>query len=253
VDTQNTHGTGCTLASAIAAELARGSALLAAVRSARAALQRALRASTGLRLGAGVQRPFDHQHMRREAGGRQLGEGQRAEGELAATSPPPSASVAAVPPVVASRVDREALRRQLRLYAVTDPHCNQRSGRSLLQAVTQAVRGGASIVQLREKELEGGDFLRQAAEALVVCRQYGVPLVINDRVDVALAVGADGVHVGQSDLPAAAVRALLGPGRILGVSVKTAQQAAAAAAAGADYLGAGAVRPTGTKATGVIG
>ncbi|GIL58094.1 hypothetical protein Vafri_12939, partial [Volvox africanus] len=127
------------------------------------------------------------------------------------------------------------------------------SCRTLLEAVTLAVRGGATIIQLREKDIDGGDFAREAAAALRVCRQHGVPLVINDRVDVALAVGADGVHVGQSDLPADLVRAMIGPSRILGVSVKNPRQALEAAAAGADYLGAGAVLPTGTKDTDVIG
>ncbi|KAG2445538.1 hypothetical protein HXX76_000153 [Chlamydomonas incerta] len=239
IHTGNTHGTGCTLASAIAAELAKGLPLLPAVAAARAALLEALRASAPLSLGSGVQRPFHHLHM------------------LAPPTPPPTPSAAGAGAGSGSgalaRVDLGVLRRQLRLYAVTDPHCNQKTGRSLLQAVTAAVRGGASILQIREKDIDGGDFFTEAAAALKVCRAYGVPLIINDRVDVALAVGAEGVHVGQSDLPAAVVRAMIGPSRILGVSVKTPEQAAAARAAGADYLGAGAVLPTGTKDTDVIG
>ncbi|KXZ50218.1 hypothetical protein GPECTOR_17g855 [Gonium pectorale] len=237
VHTGNTHGTGCTLASAIAAELAKGLPLLSAVAAAREALQRALRESAPLALGSGVQRPFHHLHML-----------------------PPHAQPQPQPQPGSAwggwglrRADPAAVRRAMRLYAVTDPHCNQKTGRSLVEAVTLAVRGGATIVQLREKDIDGGDFARQAAEALKVCRQHGVPLLINDRVDVALAVGADGVHVGQSDLPAATVRAMIGPSRILGVSVKTPAEARAAAAAGADYLGAGAVLPTGTKDTNVIG
>ena len=89
----------------------------------------------------------------------------------------------------------------LRVYAVTDPDCNARQGRTMLEAVRQAIEGGATIVQLREKETDAGAFVATAREALALCRQYGVPLVINDRVDVCLAVGADGVHVGQSDIP----------------------------------------------------
>ncbi|GIL58091.1 hypothetical protein Vafri_12939 [Volvox africanus] len=239
IHTDNTHGTGCTLASAIAAELAKGLPLRAAISAARAALQTALKASAPLNLGSGVQRPFHHLHMMtmttaptgaaavEGAGGRQLA------------------------PLL--RVDPATLRRQLRLYGVTDPYCNNKCNRTLLEAVTLAVRGGATIIQLREKDIDGGDFAREAAAALRVCRQHGVPLVINDRVDVALAVGADGVHVGQSDLPADLVRAMIGPSRILGVSVKNPRQALEAAAAGADYLGAGAVLPTGTKDTDVIG
>ncbi|EFJ50063.1 hypothetical protein VOLCADRAFT_89047 [Volvox carteri f. nagariensis] len=235
VRTENTHGTGCTLASAIAAELAKGLPLLAAVTAARTALHEALRASAALSLGGGVQRPFHHLHL-------------MTPGPLTV----PAASAASVSSSL-RRVDLTTLRRQLRLYGVTDPYCNKKCNRTLLEAVTLAVRGGATIIQLREKDTDGGDFAREAAAALKVCRQYGVPLIINDRVDVALAVGADGVHVGQSDLPTAVVRALIGPSRILGVSVKTPQQARDAAAAGADYLGAGAVLPTGTKDTDVIG
>ncbi|GIL79240.1 hypothetical protein Vretifemale_8627 [Volvox reticuliferus] len=237
IHTGNTHGTGCTLASAIAAELAKGLPLRAAVSAARSALQTALRASVPLSLGSGVQRPFHHRHM------------------MAATvSEPTGAAVAeGGKRGTLARVDPATLRRQLRLYGVTDPYCNKKCNRTLLEAVTLAVRGGATIIQLREKDIDGGDFVREAAAALQVCHQHGVPLIINDRVDVALAVGADGVHVGQSDLPAGLVRAMIGPARILGVSVKTPQQARDAVAAGADYLGAGAVLPTGTKDTDVIG
>ncbi|KAG2431981.1 hypothetical protein HYH02_013197 [Chlamydomonas schloesseri] len=240
IHTGNTHGTGCTLASAISAELAKGLPLLPAVAAARAALLEALRASAPLALGSGVQRPFHHLHML----------------PVGAPTPSPTPSPAAPVPSAAphlARYDLGALRRQLRLYAVTDPHCNTKTGRSLLEAVTAAVRGGVTILQIREKDIDGGNFFEEAAAALKVCRAYGVPLIINDRVDVALAVGAEGVHVGQSDLPAAVVRAMIGPARILGVSVKTPEQAAAARAAGADYLGAGAVLPTGTKDTDVIG
>ena len=135
----------------------------------------------------------------------------------------------------------------LRVYAVTDPDCNARQGRTMLEAVRQAIEGGATIVQLREKETDAGAFVATAREALALCRQYGVPLVINDRVDVCLAVGADGVHVGQSDIPAEDVRRIIGPDRILGVSTKTPDQVQAAFDAGADYVGAGAVYPTTTK------
>ena len=142
----------------------------------------------------------------------------------------------------------------LRVYAVTDPGCNARAGRTMVEAVAAAVAGGATLVQVREKDAATGAFVAAARAALRVCRAAGVPLLINDRVDVALAVGADGVHVGQDDMPARLARRLIGPGRILGVSVKTPEEAVKAAADGADYLGAGAVVPTGTKAdTSVIG
>eukprot|EP00887_Chlorella_sp_A99_P000146 scaffold16.g146.t1 len=141
----------------------------------------------------------------------------------------------------------------LRVYAVTDPGCNTRHGRSNAEAVRLAIDGGATVVQLREKDADGGRFVQEAAEALEVCRAQGVPLLVNDRVDVALAVDADGVHVGQDDLPCALVRRLVGPDRIVGVSVKTAEEAVKAEAEGADYIGAGAVFPTATKESGVIG
>ncbi|GLC44016.1 hypothetical protein PLESTB_000220200 [Pleodorina starrii] len=254
VSTGNTHGTGCTLASAISAELSKGLPLLPAVTAARAALSEALRASAPLTLGSGVQRPFHHLHMMMMTMTQATAPAAAAAAPAAAAATTvTAATAAATPAALLPRVDLSVLGRQLRLYGVTDPHCNRKCNRPLVEAVRLAVRGGATIIQLREKDIDGGDFAREAAEALKVCRQYGVPLIINDRVDVALAVGADGVHVGQSDLPAEVVRAMIGPSRILGVSVKTPDQARAAAAAGADYLGAGAVVPTGTKDTDVIG
>ena len=135
----------------------------------------------------------------------------------------------------------------VRVYAVTDAGTIERSGRSLGAAILLAIDGGASVVQLREKGCDSAQHAQRAASALAACRSAGVPLIINDRVDIALAVGADGVHVGQDDLPAATVRRLIGPDMVLGVSVKSVEDAVRAEAAGADYLGAGAVYPSGTK------
>lgn len=100
----------------------------------------------------------------------------------------------------------------------------------------------------REKDVETRDFLEAAESCLKICRYYGVPLLINDRIDIALACDADGVHLGQSDMPAHIARTLLGPGKIIGVSGKTPEQAHQAWIDGADYIGCGGVYPTNTKA-----
>lgn len=134
----------------------------------------------------------------------------------------------------------------LLLYAVTDRYWLG-PGETLDQAVEKALKGGTTFVQLREKELEEESFLSEARKLKALCRQYGVPFVINDNVDVALAVDADGVHVGQSDMEAGDVRAKLGPDKIIGVSAQTVEQALAAQERGADYLGVGAVFATGSK------
>ena len=131
------------------------------------------------------------------------------------------------------------------LYAVTDRSWVGKQ--SLYQQVESALKGGASCVQLREKELGDGDFLSEALEMEELCKKYNVPFIINDNVEVAIKCGADGVHVGQSDMEAGNVRALLGEDKIIGVSAQTLEQALKAEAAGADYLGVGAVFPTSTK------
>ncbi len=133
----------------------------------------------------------------------------------------------------------------LRLYAVTDRAWLH--GRTLESQVEQAILGGATIVQLREKHLTGQALLAQAQALCALCRRYGVPFLVNDDVALALAVGADGVHVGQEDMAAEQARALLGPGKIIGVSAHSVAQAVAAQRAGADYLGCGAAFVTGTK------
>lgn len=137
--------------------------------------------------------------------------------------------------------------RQLRLYAVTD-RAWAPDGEALLRQVSAAIDGGASIVQLREKHLGDAEFLAEAERFTALCRRKGAVSIINDRVDIALQSGADGVHVGQEDLEAGAVRALLGPDKIIGVSAHSVEEALRAQAAGADYLGVGAAFATGTKA-----
>ena len=136
-------------------------------------------------------------------------------------------------------------RHSLLLYAVTD---RSRLGEhTLAWAVEEALRGGVTLVQLREKGLDRAAFRSEALEIQTLCRRYGVPLILNDDVDLALEIGADGVHVGQDDLECGQARAKLGPDRIIGVSAHSVEEALRAQAAGADYLGAGAVFPTGTK------
>ena len=133
----------------------------------------------------------------------------------------------------------------LLLYAVTDR--SWLKGQTLALQVEQALLGGATMVQLREKQLDLPHFRREALEIQALCRRYGVPFLINDNVDLALDIGADGVHVGQEDMEAGLVRQKLGPDKILGVSAHSPEEALRAQAAGADYLGAGAVFHTGTK------
>ena len=136
-------------------------------------------------------------------------------------------------------------RADYRLYLVTDRNCLQQQ--TLEQAVEQAILGGVTLVQLREKAIASKAFYERALRIKAICHHYNVPLLINDRVDIALAVEADGVHIGQSDLPCGVVRQILGKDKIIGVSARTAQQAIQAQADGADYLGVGAMFATSTK------
>lgn len=136
------------------------------------------------------------------------------------------------------------------LYLVTDRELM--SSATIEESVELAIRGGVTLVQLREKEANSKAFYEMALRVKAITDQYQVPLIINDRVDIALAVDAAGVHVGQSDLPAAKVRELIGPDKIIGVSAGNPLQALAARAAGADYLGVGAMYATGTKTDAVV-
>lgn len=135
--------------------------------------------------------------------------------------------------------------KDLLLYAVTDRHWL--GDRTLYEQVEEAIKGGATFIQLREKNLDEEQFLKEAFEIQKLCKKYGVPFVINDNVEIAKKIDADGVHVGQSDMEALNVRELLGPDKIIGVSTQTVEQALKAEAHGADYLGVGAVFPTGSK------
>lgn len=133
----------------------------------------------------------------------------------------------------------------LTLYLVTDR--GLMSTPTLEQAVEQAIDGGVTLVQLREKDASSLDFYRTALGVKRLTDAAGIPLIINDRVDIALAVDAAGVHVGQEDLPARTVRAVIGREKLLGVSVSTVEEAVQAERDGADYLGVGAMFATGTK------
>lgn len=137
----------------------------------------------------------------------------------------------------------------LLVYAVTDR--SWLNGESLYSQVEKALKGGATFIQLREKELDEEDFLKEAIQIKELCKRHHVPFVINDNVDIACKMDADGVHVGQSDMETGNVRAKLGSDKIIGVSAQTVEQAILAESCGADYLGVGAVFPTGTKSDAV--
>jgi thiamine-phosphate pyrophosphorylase len=134
---------------------------------------------------------------------------------------------------------------QVRLCVITDRSLSR--GRSFQEVVSAAIRGGAQMVQFRDKRLADGEFYREAVRLRELTRQADVLLTIDDRVDVALAVGADGVHLGEKDMPLAEARKLTGPSMILGASARTAVGIRLAQQNGADYLGLGAMFPTATK------
>lgn len=133
----------------------------------------------------------------------------------------------------------------MRLYAVTDRAWTGRQ--SLYEQVEAALKNGVTCVQLREKNLDDAAFLAEARQLAALCRRYGVPFIVNDNVDIAIQCGADGVHVGQEDMAASAVRRRVGDRMIVGVSAHTVKEALEAVQNGADYLGVGAVFSTSTK------
>lgn len=131
------------------------------------------------------------------------------------------------------------------LYLLTDRSILKNI--DLLTAVEEALQGGVSLVQLREKDISSREFYQLASELKQLLHSYQVPLIINDRLDIALAVDADGLHIGQDDLPIDIARRLLGPDKILGYSVSSIEEARYGQSQGANYLGAGSVYPTGSK------
>lgn len=136
-------------------------------------------------------------------------------------------------------------KKQLTLYAVTDR--SWLNGKPLTEATDKALKGGVTLLQLREKNMPEADFIKSAQEIKQICQKHGVPLIINDNVNVALAVDADGVHLGQGDMPVSEARQILGKNKIIGITAKTVKQARNAEKNGADYLGSGAVFGTSTK------
>lgn len=132
-----------------------------------------------------------------------------------------------------------------RLYLVSDQKALK--GRSFIESLEQAIKGGVTVLQLRDKEASSKEFYQRALEVKKLTEKYQIPLIINDRIDIALAVDAEGVHLGQQDLPVSVARGLIGPGKILGASTATLKEAEKAEAEGADYIGVGALFPTETK------
>ena len=136
-------------------------------------------------------------------------------------------------------------KKELQLYAITDRHWL--NGRSLYEVVKESLDGGVTFLQLREIQLDEDHFLEEAKKLQGLCSEYNVPFIINDNVEIALAINADGVHIGQSDMEMKEAREKLGPDKIIGVSAHTKEEALLAQAQGADYLGVGAVFPTSSK------
>ena len=141
---------------------------------------------------------------------------------------------------------KDEIRKGMLLYAVTDQSW-LKEGQTLLSVCEEVLANGATFLQIREKDLDVACFEAEAENLKALCARYGVPYVVNDSVEIALAIDADGVHVGQSDIRGRDIRSLIGPDKILGISAGTVEEAVAAEAAGADYIGVGAVFGTSTK------
>ncbi|GAA3643913.1 thiamine phosphate synthase [Asaccharospora irregularis] len=142
-------------------------------------------------------------------------------------------------------VDKKSLKDALKLYLVTDSVILR--GRDFYKCIEDAIKGGVTMVQLREKDISGREFLERAIKLRELTKRYGVSFVINDRIDIALLCDADGVHVGQSDIGAKDVRRLVGEDKIVGVSARSVEEAKTAKEDGADYIGIGAMFATSTK------
>lgn len=144
------------------------------------------------------------------------------------------------------KYSKEQIRKAMLLYAVTDQSW-LKEGETLLDVVKEVLKNGATFLQIREKDLNEADFETEAKKLQDICKEYHVPYVVNDNVEVAIKIGADGVHVGQSDIKGRDIRAMIGAEKILGISAGTVEEAVAAQKAGADYIGVGAVFGTSTK------
>ena len=144
------------------------------------------------------------------------------------------------------RYSKEQIRKAMLLYAVTDRSW-LKENETLLDVVKEVVKNGATFLQIREKDLNGADFEAEAKTLQDICREHQVPYVVNDNVEIAMKIHADGVHVGQSDIKGRDIRAMIGSDKILGISEGTVEEAVAAEQAGADYIGVGAIFGTSTK------
>lgn len=144
------------------------------------------------------------------------------------------------------KFSKEMIQQSMLLYAITD-RMWLKEGQTLLSVCQDVLENGATFLQIREKDLNPDDFQQEAAALKTLCARYGVPFVVNDSVEIALAIDADGAHVGQSDIKGRDLRAMLGPDKILGISAGTVEEARAAQQAGADYIGVGAIFDTSTK------
>ena len=143
-------------------------------------------------------------------------------------------------------ITKDEIRKAMLLYAVTDQMWLKESEK-LADVVESVLQNGATFLQIREKDLAKDAFELEAERLKTLCAQHGVPFVVNDSVEITLQCDADGVHVGQSDIKGRDIRSIIGPDKILGISAGTVEEAVAAEKAGADYIGVGAVFPTGTK------
>lgn len=141
---------------------------------------------------------------------------------------------------------KEEIRKAMLLYAVTDRSW-LKEGETLLDVVKEVLKNGATFLQIREKDLDEADFETEAKKLQDICKEYQVPYVVNDNMEIAIKIGADGVHVGQSDIKGRDIRAMIGEDKILGISAGTVEEAIAAEKAGADYIGVGAIFGTSTK------
>ena len=144
------------------------------------------------------------------------------------------------------KFSKEEIRSSMLLYAVTD-RMWLKEGQSLVDVCRDVLGNGATFLQIREKDLNEAEFEQEAQQLKALCAQFKVPFVVNDSVEIAMDIDADGVHVGQSDIKGRDIRAMIGPDKILGISAGTVEEAKAAEAAGADYIGVGAVFGTSTK------
>ena len=144
------------------------------------------------------------------------------------------------------KFSKDEIRRAMMLYAVTD-RMWLKEGEELSNVCQKALENGVTFLQIREKDLDEVDFEREAKELKILCEGYKVPFVVNDNIEIALKIDADGVHVGQSDIKGRDIRAIIGPNKILGISAGTVEEAIDAQKAGADYIGVGAVFGTSTK------